>query len=409
MQFISFVGLRVSSFIQVKLFTLLNRKSNSGLLRLRIQRQRLEFRFFSHPIPAWHRPAIPMYNVLMSHRAFLAALFLACYSLVTPVWVLAAPPTATPSPMVPIEIEAAAALFQNSGTLENRIVLVEAYEGFITATCMPHLWRYLQHEGKLKDPRCILAVSELLKLDAANPVAICARDGIDTRSCRELFGKQIIAAFPSPTPTSFISPDPSALDAVDEVLKASKISPAKSDEQARPFYNQLQSALTSGDRTNPQFFPFVLELMRKTITSACSLSGLMLRPLVSFAPAATPADGTAPARAPGLGNDPFADNFDGLTRLTKRLPGADVFTSPTATPTPGAVQFEAPFFDRIRLLTPVCLQTLELVRQVAPSFPQAICAREGTASPQCLDARRWERDQNKAPGKEDPKKEFNTF
>src|SRR5690606_4225125 len=70
----------------------------------------------------------------------------------------------------------------------------------IALACMPHVMQSLQYAGSPKDPVCLETIDRVLKIDVENPIAICARDGIDSKSCESAFAAQEREVYPPNLP-----------------------------------------------------------------------------------------------------------------------------------------------------------------------------------------------------------------
>ncbi|RMG44223.1 MAG: hypothetical protein D6719_02230 [Candidatus Dadabacteria bacterium] len=73
--------------------------------------------------------------------------------------------------------------------------LIHTYEKVINLLCMPALPRTLQYKGNPKNPECLKFIDKTLALDPENAAAICARDGIDSKSCRKAYSDQEVKPF----------------------------------------------------------------------------------------------------------------------------------------------------------------------------------------------------------------------
>lgn len=70
--------------------------------------------------------------------------------------------------------------------------LLSLYEQFANRVCMPRLHVELKFEGGISNQSCSKAVKKLEKLDPDNPALLCIRDGIDAKSCKDAYEKQLI-------------------------------------------------------------------------------------------------------------------------------------------------------------------------------------------------------------------------
>jgi len=84
----------------------------------------------------------------------------------------------------------AAAHFEIRPSLQNRSDLVYALSKLVAYRCMSSLHRTLVYSSSPQDKDCQDAISYTLSIDPSNPEAICAKDGIDSPSCRNAFREQ---------------------------------------------------------------------------------------------------------------------------------------------------------------------------------------------------------------------------
>ncbi len=312
----------------------------------------------------------------------------------TPAIETAAPaptPGPSPTPLPPLSkavenLRWEASLAENSYAIgksdQSKLALLVAYERVIGPLCMPGLHRTLTYDGKPGDPRCLEYLGKIEALDPSNAMAICAREGIDAKSCRAAFAGQRVEIFiPGRTTTS---PNTNAGAAeLEEKLSTSSIEPQLKVLADRIYTLEYQSRGTttpnSAEKEN------LTKLLNEALGLACRLTKLELkdppsrpgeRPRdTSPSPAATP---TSAPLFPGLATGPKKKNpFD---EVLEQFGGTAAPRETTVAPAGGRI--------RVRKITDRCRSFIDRALKVDRTMAMPICYREGFYTPACVDARR---------------------
>lgn len=130
--------------------------------------------------------------------------FFICPILGFSVLVQAQTPAPTPVPtarvvvsdsMLNLELEMAESSYSLNPNLESKSRLLNIYEKVVYSRCMAEMRRTLVFAGATHDQVCIDYIAKIFTLDPGNIVAYCARDGIDSESCRYASNRQSIIVF----------------------------------------------------------------------------------------------------------------------------------------------------------------------------------------------------------------------
>ena len=243
-----------------------------------------------------------------------------------------------------LQINLAETAFQIDPNLENRALLLDAYEKLAATVCFQHLLEDLAQDPAPTSAECTELTNKIFALQAKNPIATCIRDGIDSRSCQQIFANQTIES-------ANLESETRALD--DAGIAAAREATAASIESARNTF--AASAKAPAD---------ILALRRSydmVLRVICSKSALRL----------------VPAAASPVTKNPLADLGFG--------------SAASETPATEAGAPAAANFDRIRLIGTECLSRLDDLDRVDADSPLSICYRQGFVTPQCVAAKRRER------------------
>ena len=142
-------------------------------------------------------------------------LFLTLILAVAPILAFSQEPNASPaqplssSEVISWEQQMAQSAFELNPSIENRAELVHVLERLTQVSCMYELPKLLVYVGGSEEIECLKAVRSLLDLQQNNPVAICARDGIDAGTCQQAYKEQVVEAgnFEAPARLAQLSND----------------------------------------------------------------------------------------------------------------------------------------------------------------------------------------------------------
>lgn len=315
-------------------------------------------------------------------------------------------PLGSPLELAQWESDIAANSYAIRKSDKNLSSLVSAYEKVITHACMPNALQTLQHAGSPKDPVCLETIDRLLKVDAENPMAICARDGIDSKSCESAFAAQELEVY---APNTKLWPESEgagadlelqiessrsmgreeAIRLEAELGRAERLSKVSESERARyqPEIERLtQRLLWSACRypklkvLDPQNDPAKLQELERTAEYKKGVEGMSEeeRQILfgSFPLDGSPGEPGQPSRAATPG--PMAEVINALRPEKYRT------TETVARAREDGVR-------RIRLVSTECNKAIERATKTLPNSPAIPCARKGGFAPECIRALRAER------------------
>jgi hypothetical protein len=285
-----------------------------------------------------------------------------------------------------LEVQMAEGSYQSNPSSLNLEGLIMSYEKLITARCMPNLLRTLEYAGNPQDSLCLKTISQALKLDARNPVAICARDGIGAAGCKEGFSRQQVRRMVFTNRTD--RPAPGELEVRLSTTGTQKEITAKAEELRSTFDGYRAKPSDENKRKIEQLFSRLMFLN-------CKVWHLGLVP------------GEEPAPTPTSRADPAMATLQATVSAlkTKEIPAQeperrqsplieeDIYAKKSKAANPGQVPVpDNTVFRRFRLLAPDCAAYIVETLKFNPDFYQAICQRDGFVSPACIDALRKARD-----------------
>ena len=278
-----------------------------------------------------------------------------------------------------LELQAmlAESAFLRKKTIDARADLINIYESMIGRVCMPDLTVSLAYDGHSTWKQCTDLIDKVLDLDPLNPTASCARDGIDSKSCRVAYASVKFDVY-SPSDVSYSSSGDPKLD-----LEA-KLTESKNE----PVISKLDSELM--DSTYPRLNtadPVRVAKVRALFSRLLALSCTGVRLKLESAAAAF--------SAPGFGSPKQKADSDGILGEASipDLGAPPIGRDASAASAPNQMPEDAKAinFGRVRLLPTRCQKYVEASLQLFPDFTPAICQKWGYYSPVCIDAKRRER------------------
>ncbi len=251
-------------------------------------------------------------------------------------------------------------IYRTKNTPENRIKYIEALERRVGPLCMPHLTRDLIYTGMSKTEECSDWIEKILDLDPENPSAICARDGIDSRSCRTAYSKVQVGTY---DPTEYInSSDP--MEAVEAKIAVSRNASEISTIEAQ--LEKLTFERPKGDQVE------ILREKRKVLyNQLLALACTSIR--LSITTSSTPPGEPGSSKKNLIISDAELESF-GIPSTTLNNPGP-----------------AARYTIHKRLLIPRCDRAIKLALNAFPELPSPLCQKFGYYSPQCVEAKRAEK------------------
>lgn len=222
---------------------------------------------------------------------------------------------------------------------------------------------------------CAKSVDELLDLDSENPVALCARDGLSSKSCVSAFEKQEVGSL-NPSSYSFLdeltTPELSrqASDSfnLEFQLAEAKDNGERSEKDAEA--RRLEGQIISAD--SPALREQLRNLYAEILHGSCKFSRLRLaleEEMVGLREAIFYSAKNAQAKP-----TPVPGSVEDLVQK---------FSEPNGSPTPAG---GSKGYFRIRLLGPLCSNVVQRAVMNTPDLAAAICYRDGWDSPSCATA-----------------------
>jgi|GEM_PF-2358782 len=276
--------------------------------------------------------------------------------------------------------------------------LVGAYETVVTEACMPELRSTLRHAPNPSDPTCREYLNRLIAIDPGNPVAICARDGIDAPACSQAFARQHYSTY---DPAIGLSGDATSGPNIE-----GQVGVLRNEERVNSLelkYMEFVRAFRSGK--NPKDREGALALLDQILDLTCIGIELVIAQsngsgadsqlgfsLSDTNPVATPSP--TPRRSDLVPDDSKLPQRDDTSASTSSNPLkilAEELKDNSPTPTPNAL--DKLYAVRTRVVPENCDAYLERAKLLDPNRASVVCAKEGAVSPNCISARRLARHQ----------------
>ena len=255
--------------------------------------------------------------------------------------------------------------------------LVIAYERYLVKRCMPELERTLRYNGVL-DAECRKLIAKIYKLNPNNPVALCAEEGIDAIECEVAYDSQLLYML---KPFQINSTQFSSVVDLDFKLAASQ------EKDAIERLNIKLADLIRRNRTGrkPEAEEQKKEVIHEILQRACRASRIIIQS----------------SKSPILGNpakfrtttvDFSEEKEETVTELLGEFVEEYAEGPALATPVPTiGPEVEKEAINRIRYITESCYYAITQAINLAPETSQIECAQFGKISPQCIQARRLEK------------------
>lgn len=284
-----------------------------------------------------------------------------------------------------LKVEMAADTFALDPSLENRGALILAYERLIATRCMPTLLTSLIHAPQELQASCRKAIEGVREIDALNPVALCAENGIDSSVCREAAKQQKVGLF---------GPSFDAQRLLAEAQDIPKGTTPRFQDSVGMFLKELEAAkavpAAQRDRSKIQ------TLYHRLMLLTCPVVRLSLTPET---PRPTPHSRSS-SRLGSSENIPLEKIVENFASQAQRSSEASISyqahpfePTPSLSETPSAQRKpdQGKFFSRKRLISNTCWYFVKNALIFEPGFASAICHQDGFQSPTCIDALRESR------------------
>ncbi|HMO01805.1 MAG TPA: hypothetical protein PKD37_02245 [Oligoflexia bacterium] len=295
--------------------------------------------------------------------------------------------------------------FRVKPTIDNRAYLLMAYEKVVAKLCMPQLLNSLRHAGSPSDPLCLDYIQRVLKLHPGNSVAICARDGIDSKNClraSELDRYEVFAVIDSPQSDSF-NPLAGSFGSVDKELGSSfddlaRIIPATGiQEQSDKIEKRLKDIFDVLKRGSQNYNPFAPKQVGPTPIPLPPSPNLREHPQKNEQTNRLELEAFKLAfRLASLNCKNYKIKLTGDTNTgyPQAFVNEDFFQEQTAMPTPDQNRFvikEIPNLTRIYATPSRCGQKLAFIESGQIGFSETVCFQKGWYSIKCIAALREKR------------------
>jgi len=279
--------------------------------------------------------------------------------------------------------------YQLDPSVVGKFKLIFHLENVLNKRCLARLPWSLKYDGKTEDKSCLELIEKLLKLDAENAPALCARDGINAANCRDAYLRQVVwtAGEVYRVKREKIGTDMSKYTSAAEAV-------IKDNKNPDIFTVSNRNRI---DYQNDKSFEKYLELNEsygKLLGYLCKPLGMIIvnreEALGNFTVAPTPRPTLAksfyanpeleppdrkqyvPRKTPNR-NSPLKELQDKLDKPDKNKPGEDRLP-------PEATQV------RVRIISYECSNHLDQLFKVEKNTPVIVCARDGIFTPFCIDA-----------------------
>jgi hypothetical protein len=284
-----------------------------------------------------------------------------------------------------LDLDAARALSHRPASRDRLIIL---YEKLVEMRCMPQLSSTLEYAGNPQDAECLEYLEQLRTLYPEDLVAACASNGIDSESCRTAYEDQFIGTYKKDQP------------GVEEVDLEVKLGTLKQENSIKKLVYALEQASFKFRKSNlPEDRKELREAYTKLLPVACRLIRIKLQH--------TPPPETF--RAAVILAPPEINKDDPLNQLVKQYGEAKSGSSSSSKSIEEvpAMDEDAPFQRRkaatprptpaapvwrVRYLTEDCSYYIRQALAFEPNFMLAVCFQQGFSSPDCVNARRRERE-----------------
>ncbi len=244
-----------------------------------------------------------------------------------------------PLDLLVLEMQMGESGYRVSQSLDNKGRLLVAYEKAVNEFCFQSLRSGTTYMFDRTNTKCSDQIAKIVALDASNPPAICARDGIDSTTCDLAFSGQKLGLF-----NVFADANSSAANPNDNAkVIQDKLLPPTLSEQL-----QLQEQLR-GKQVEGQ------------------IDGLKGRYRTAYAN--------------------YSRTKKGEDRATVELALTNWIKSACGGSEVRYIS-SAKTLSRVRLLTSGCLDAVSQGRAFDKNFVPAVCAQDGFYTPSCTKARR---------------------
>lgn len=314
-----------------------------------------------------------------------------------------------PRPVV-WEYEVADSGYRFEVSPETEAALIAALEKVVVSLCMPQVQFTFEHTGTPTDKNCLAYLEFLESLQQNNPVGTCARHGIFSRECIDVYRAQQVL----PYHIGSSAKSESELD-LDLAFRLAEANARAKGEKYEGLFNEAYTKLTELQK-DKQADPEAREKARQEVVNnlallirvhckvSRSISGDDAKAIAERGFKVSPTKRGRGGRRGGRSSrvrergrgvtpstllpDEQEDQHDPLGELVEKL-GVSIDAKEDIKEEPVEV-------NRIRFLSPDCVQLIARGEDLEPNLPEVHCSREGEYSPACVKAKRMFREKLKA-------------
>jgi hypothetical protein len=284
--------------------------------------------------------------------------------------------------------------------LQSQLVFV--LERLVEVYCMPDLPKTLEYVGPATGEQCLHHLEELELMHAENPVALCARHGIDSDSCRDAYDNQYITNYfqsfknaknKIEDSTDFLVrlnvPAESELAKVDTIFAARAKFESKPTPENRKNFEKVLSLRIRTD-CNPSYYRLSFEKPNDTWIASFHEKERVEDPLQQLVNAFSVDKSELSLRGKGS-SYPGRSSAQSVDQNSKGAVAAGDYSGLS---TKKEVDTGEKFLKgwRVRYLSKACEPTLRAAFTYDKNYADAICYREGFTAYRCVQALRARRE-----------------
>jgi hypothetical protein len=279
------------------------------------------------------------------------------------------------------ELEMSENSYALNQSLKNKTRLLKSYEKVLIKRCFKELHATLIYNGPSNDPICNKFIGNTFNLDQFNYLAICARDGIDSTTCKEAAISQKTNIY---SPSAEEDLEEASLD---DVIKNKRDEP-RIEQESNKLKTQIERIITADPRKKKASEQMKARShMTQLLNMNCSRNRISLKENENTAPEPTPTTKSIFSQGdPEIFLTPTPSEASSQTTPSKD-PYSNLFND-SATRTPIAIESKS---ARVYEITNYCNAYIEYALKYDKRFAHALCYKHGFYTPLCIEAKRWEK------------------
>ncbi len=302
------------------------------------------------------------------------------------------PAKSTSLDITDLKIEMAESGLAVSRSLPKIADLSNALEAYLNRNCFGDLLRTLTYEGPPTDPTCIARMERLFEIYPKSPVALCLRDGVSAKTCKDAYQEQTFEKFSDRLASSGL---------LDPTLKIGLSTRDKTkvkalQETLENVNKDYQGAKTDEDKQ--QNLDDALQLYDQLLSITCKLSTTHLEESIAekvrrYEDPAVKDVRTKLLHVPPALRAEYQKKMLEEAEIELSKSKGDKYRTAIILEKIQAIQnpqedklLTAAGALRKRVVLPECYEMVERAGSIIPQFPSPTCHRIGWNSPQCLEA-----------------------